>query len=78
MWEGNGCWEMHKRWCRAKKLEWIECIVCTVKYAVHWKHKCYHKFCINVQRITERLKTTVVTFARINIDVKQMIPKARH
>ena len=40
------CIEVHETWCRAKKLEWIVCIVCTARYAVNWKHKCFHKYCV--------------------------------
>ena len=40
------CIEVHETWCRAKKLEWIVCVVCTARYAVNWKHKCYHKYCV--------------------------------
>ena len=40
------CIELHETWCKAKKLEWIVCIVCTARYAVNWKHKCYHKYCV--------------------------------
>ena len=40
------CIAEHKKWCRAKKLEWIVCIICTARYSVNWKHKCYHKYCV--------------------------------
>ena len=55
------CIEDHEKCCKATKLEWIVC--CTVKYAVNWKHKCPHKV-LHVQRITDRLKNTDVSFAR--------------
>ena len=37
------CIEVHENWSKAKKLEWIVCVVCTARYAVTWTHKCYPK-----------------------------------
>ena len=33
------CIAEHEKWCKSKKLEWVECLVCTAKYDVNWKHE---------------------------------------